>query len=158
MMLSVDPGIHTGWALWGAARLYEYGTINFDGNLLHWEDKARDVSIKFDNLFKHISGPENIKEVVIEFPGYMAGTGGHMVATSGDLVKLAVITGMLMNCAMMNGASVEPVPVNRWKGQLPKEVCHERIKKVLKDTQFEKTSSHSLDAIGIGLWKLGRFK
>ncbi len=153
MMLSVDPGIHTGYALWYKQKLEKVGTLNFKGIL--WEDKAYSVLKQFDFLLRTTA--TDVTEVVIEFPGYMHGTGGHMVATSGDLVKLAVMTGMLMSCAKLYGARVVAVPVNQWKGQLPKDVCKARVLRKMPGMGMEKLSDHAWDAIGIGLWKLGRF-
>lgn len=156
MMLSIDPGVGgTGFAVWQRGKLTEAGTIHFDGNLIHWEDKARDILLKFSSLLRF----HDVDDLVIEYPSFMGGTGGHMVASSGDLVKLAVLTGMITGSAILQGVAVEPVPVGNWKGQLPKAVCVNRIKKILPAwALLGKLSDHAWDAIGIGLWKLGKFK
>jgi hypothetical protein len=50
---------------------------------------------------------------------------------------------------------------NKWKGNLPKKICKDRCKAVLTPEELArvKTEDHNVwDAIGIGLWYLGRLK
>ncbi len=154
MILSVDPGVGgTGYAVWGE-KLVDFGTLHFSVGVLHWEDRVQNVAVKFSNLFRLYK----ISKVVMEFPNYMHGTQGRMVAESGDLIKLAVLTGMLMQCTMSEGVEFEPVYPGTWKGQLPKIVCENRIRKILgKQFPKDRISNHAIDAIGIGLWAQGKF-
>lgn len=59
-------------------------------------------------------------------------------------------------------------PARTWKAQLPKEVCHERIAKILDAEELERLKAdaarygkkaHNLwDSVGIGLFHVGRFR
>jgi hypothetical protein len=103
---------------------------------------------------QEISGRHAWEVVAIETPMFMPGTRqGAMVALRGDLVKLAMLTGLLM------GYLRDPcilVPVNQWKGQLPKKVVERRVKDVItaKLAKRMELRSHMWDAVGIGLYAL----
>jgi len=74
-----------------------------------------------------------------------------------DLLEVSKVVGM---CHFLGETVVEYFP-REWKGQLPKKIHHDRIKKVL--TQFEISTlgkyiknEHVLDAVGLGLFYLRR--
>jgi len=82
-----------------------------------------------------------------------------------DLIDVAIAVGQVAEMALANGCTVDSVLPRQWKGQRPKEVDN----KVTLDHMFPherhllsrcgviKSKRHNvLDAIGIGLWKLGR--
>jgi hypothetical protein len=82
-----------------------------------------------------------------------------------DLIDVALAAGCVAEMGHANGMAVEFVLPRRWKGQRPKDVCnaltldlmlpHE--KGLLKKTGVIKSKRHNvLDAIGIGLWRIGR--
>lgn len=79
-----------------------------------------------------------------------------------DLLGLAIKVGELRRFFIMEHAT-EPALVrpHEWKGQLPKEVCKERAQHRLSTAELaqlpKRMSNHAWDAIGIGLWCLGRF-
>lgn len=80
-----------------------------------------------------------------------------------DLLPLASIAGALVT--LSNCVSVVQFKPKEWKGQLPKDASHERIFQRLTLGECEringavpKTLLHNVyDAIGIGLYALGRF-
>ena len=79
-----------------------------------------------------------------------------VVAASGDLVKLSLLTGSLLNVARVAGFTPSLVKPSEWKGQLPKVIAHDRIARILKK-DLNGMSEHARDAIGIGLFALGKF-
>jgi hypothetical protein len=100
-----------------------------------------------------------VTRVYIEFPIFFASSArGHMVAASGDLLKLCATVGAI-GAQVPSFAQLHPVKVPDWKGQLPKPVVNRRIEAILgkgfcKTMNFE---ADIWDAVGIGLWALGRF-
>jgi hypothetical protein len=153
-MISVDPGVTgTGYAIWKERRLLDVGTLHFRKEQTNWLDRARTVV----GLLEHIMASCALTTFVIEYPNFMQGSGGRMVAASGDLVKLSVLTGMMVNVGCRQCRNVRLVSPNEWKGQLPKDVCQSRIIKAMPGMGMEKISNHAYDAIGIGLWAQGRF-
>ena len=81
---------------------------------------------------------------------------GQVAAESGALVKLSQTIGRITQILIDAGCKVELIEVAKWKGTLPKEVCERRIRRLLPRIP-EKQSNHAIDAIGIGLFKLGKF-
>jgi hypothetical protein len=154
-MVSIDPGVGgTGMVFWKGEKAVKVLTLR-SGSSPDWAIKARTIMESF-NQFMRLLG--RVDRVVMEMPGYMAGVGGHMVAQSGDLVKLALLTGMIFEASHAFSSNVELVPVHEWKGQLPKDVCAERIFEIMGASFPKGQSNHAVDALGIGLWAQGRFK
>jgi len=84
-------------------------------------------------------------------------TSGKGKGDPNDLIPLAVICGML--AAQYPSASVYTYAPREWKGQVPKRVMVTRVLGRLSDEELAllTTSDHNaIDAIGIGLWHLGR--
>lgn len=164
LILSVDPGVGgTGWALLRAdsGRLEQWGTLHGRGN---WAQKARQIMIGFEKLFA--IRKDYIGQVYIESPVFMRGYGGYTTASSGDLVKLAMLCGAMYLWSLKREQhGVMLVEPSKWKGQLPKKICNDRVLAILNrmepytsTAEIGRISNHALDAIGLGLWALGKFK
>ena len=107
-----------------------------------------------------------IDELVIEFPRVYPGSAQQ----KGDLNDLldvagvgAAISAAVRLSEMPVGSRVEHVFPSDWKGNVPKETMTERIRRSLTDEErraIEKCPAslmhNTLDACGIGLYKLGR--
>jgi hypothetical protein len=80
-----------------------------------------------------------------------------------DLIKVALLAGMAL-AALSQHCIPEIVYPSVWKGQRPKDVDNKYTLELLSETErvyiensFPKSKLHNvIDAIGIGLWKLGR--
>ena len=98
-----------------------------------------------------------VKRVYIEKSAFMQGSArGHAVAARGDLVTLSIFIGRL--CQIIDGLGSESilVPVNVWKGQLPKEVANNRVARKI-GVAYDAFNDHEFDALGIGLWAQKKF-
>lgn len=82
-----------------------------------------------------------------------------------DLLLVAELVGEYKKLYEMHGLTVELVWPTTWKGSVPKGIHQKRILSKLLPGERElihrhprekKSNSHVVDAIGIGLWKLGR--
>lgn len=139
---SIDPGVkRVGFAVWEDSRLKQAGIC--EPTLQDWM--------------------RGLDEIVIEKPQvYVA---ARSKGDPNDLVELALVVGWMAGIAWMadNAAAIYYKP-SEWKGQLPKQVCHDRVIKALMDREREAivlppNKRHALDvldAIGIGLYHLGR--
>jgi hypothetical protein len=91
----------------------------------------------------------------------------HSKADPNDILTLAREAGRVAGSCAAAGATVRWVKPAEWKGQLPKDVCHRRVRALLTDEErailtrdcrgMPASKRHNvLDAVGIGLWALGR--
>lgn len=148
-VLSVDPGIAgTGWALWDDGSLKKYGTV-LAASQKHWHEKAISIGVSIHKIVEE----NNVETMYVEEPSFMPSQGGQVTAASGALVKLAFVVGAI--CAS-SGVEVVLVSVNKWKGQLKKDVVENRIRRLIPKLRDVKEPSHVFDAIGIGWYAQGR--
>lgn len=154
--MSVDPGLSgTGYAVWGRKPLGDREKPNLiEAGILKCSDpdyvqKLRSISEQFADLVTEV------KPVVcfLEEPSFFQSAGGQVSASSGSLVKLSFLVGALFNVVEGSGFLCKLVPVNTWKGQLPKTLVAERIQAIMRRSFV----SHEYDAVGIGLHMLGKF-
>jgi Holliday junction resolvasome RuvABC endonuclease subunit len=149
-MISIDPGMHTGWAYWEDGELADYGQYS-----IKHDDLGKDLHALFQDismLFARLK-PDRI---LVEFPNMWAGSAVSAAASaSGDLLKLAAMVGGIMALGHEIGSTVSIVLPAKWKGQLDKDAVKVRVKRSLG---IDEKSSHMNDAIGIGLWALGKFR
>lgn len=100
-------------------------------------------------------GPEQLDEVIVELP---RAYGARSPVDPNDLIKLASVAGFI---AGISGAStLWYVHPQSWKGQTPKRIDNERTIRHLCDNERRilgpKLDHNVMDAVGIGLWALGR--
>jgi hypothetical protein len=132
-------------------RLIKAANVYAPSNLNCWKKKGFYIAQKIHQQ-NSLEG-YHITRVYIEMPAFFESSEGAMVARKGDLVKLTWFVGLL--CGMFYPIPTELIEVNKWKGQLPKEVVERRIKKI--DPAYHNLKSHSYDAVGIGLYVKGEF-
>jgi Holliday junction resolvasome RuvABC endonuclease subunit len=147
-IITIDPGLAgTGYAIWNQQwDLMGHGVLTCKS--------AKNI---YQQL--HFYGMK-IKEVVddccsdmmyIEYPAFFQSAKGSVTAAGGGLVKLTILVGYLSAILDIEFRFVE---VNKWKGQLPKNVIINRIKAIYPGIQAK---THAWDAIGIGLYIKGEF-
>ena len=132
------------WRMEGRFREYE------------WDKKCSIQASRLDDLLR---APRwTVMRVVCELPTFFESAGGLMVASQNDLVKLAYQVGVYGGIAYRNHVAFEPVPVWKWKGQLPKEVVNRRIVRTLGVEACKDFKADVWDSVGIGLWAKGEFE
>lgn len=147
--MSIDPGLQgTGWALWhertaiaaGIVRARVQGTVPL---------RAWDIALQIQSL----TVTHSASFTACEWPRLMS----EVTARRGDLVKLTFVVGVL--CGATAPLPFLQVEVAAWKGQLSKAITEKRIRRFLGDDTCEKLKlkSHMWDAVGIGLYLIGRF-
>lgn len=149
---SVDPGVGTGVAVWEDDLLVWAGVLSNTTTRKAGEAYAAALEEARDLLARY---PAAL--VVLELP-QVYGVRATRVA---DLVYLAAYAGeFAASCAPAARVYVEPAD---WKGQAPKDVVHRRIGKVLRPSELAALGAclpslrhNMLDAVGIGLARLGR--
>lgn len=158
--IALDPGLQgTGLAIWPDAT---WGEVLSPSEVvvfnpvrgLTWEAQGQNHALR---LQKHL-GRRRVVRAYCEVPVFYASSaGGHMAAATGDLVKLSFAVGCLAGAIPLG--RFEGVKVPEWKGQLSKPIVELRIRKILGDIccQHLNIKTHAWDAVGIGLWAMGKF-
>jgi hypothetical protein len=99
-----------------------------------------------------------LDELIIEMPRIYPGS-GQQKGDLNDLLDLAAVVGFLEG--VLGGRTTRVFPA-QWKGQVPKKIMTARILGKLSVEERNTivsagSKTHNIvDAIGIGLWKLGR--
>lgn len=144
--MTIDPGLNgTGFAIWN--RDWE---LIFNNIFIFKDVDIVSRGHNYRNSLVVICKKFNVNKIFIEYPSLFQTNKGIVTATSGALVKLSWLVGVLSSITI----ETELIPVQSWKGQLPKEVVKQRILHYLPNV---KAKSHDWDAIGIGLYKKGIF-
>lgn len=145
MLLAIDPGVRAlGWAYFEDGRLVQAGLL-----------RAKHIQEMVDQLWLLDLHPVSL---VIERPQVYGGA----KFDPNDLVGLAVVAGAAAGRFHMAKNIDFPLP-RMWKGQVPKDIHHERVLRALSIAErgqvpnTTKSLQHNvLDAVGLGLWKIGR--
>lgn len=143
MLVAVDPGTTTGWAVFnGQGTLYHARGMSFPDCLDVFPDRVENATI------------------ILEIPqAYPHGSKGDPQ----DLITLAMIAGELRG--LFRPREVTQVFPRAWKGNVPKAIHHPRVLAALTDAERAVLpkrpraggyDGNMIDAIGLGLWALGR--
>jgi Holliday junction resolvasome RuvABC endonuclease subunit len=157
ILISVDPGLNgTGWAIFNSGKkgisLLDVGVIT--------DRKSDSFQKRGENILKDlevIMDGREMFELAVEFPSFFQSSHGEMVARRGDLVKLAWFVGVISGAVIARDMPLRIVEVNEWKGQLKKDVVIRRIERKFPEVSEHKIKTHAWDAVGIGLYCLGKF-
>lgn len=138
-LLTFDPGRRTGWSKFVGQRLVAAGLL-----------KAGRPELGMP------------QQVVIELPRWYP---HERKVDVQDLIELGVKVGWLKGFYRSLGVEAELVLPTTWKGSVPKEIHNRRVLEALTEEELQivprrpraKDHDHNIvDAVGIGLWKLGR--
>lgn len=148
MLIAIDPGACTGWALFNAA--------------------GRLIGVAVHDHGETPAFAQCADRVVVERPAIYPG--GRQKARPRDIITLAIRAGESGVAACVSADledAVEYVEPAAWKGRVKKDACHAAIRRALAPEEIDvldralaplpKTKAHNaLDAVGIGLHALGR--
>ena|SRR3990167_2051606 len=167
-LIAIDPGLNSmGWAYWkrtvvisGTRRVVQLGG---QGNIptrtgLLKAPRSLELTDRARWLAHALAGELRVEmtlfefEMVSEFPAWH---GGSLGWAAGDLQKLVFLVGVLAGYFSQNRFT--PVTPGEWKGQLPKAVVIRRLQKRFGPGATQEWEKDIWDAVGIGLWKLGKF-
>jgi hypothetical protein len=163
-LVSVDPGAaNVAWAV------FEDGILQASGFTAVQEtsDAARPFLVTdlfFQDLMKAFPACTAIGsgcQLVIERPQVYTGA-GKSKGDPNDLISVALVVGAVLAAALGTyGWGTKTVLPATWKGQTPKNICKKRLQKELAPQEAERVrwGSHDIvDAVGIGCFKLGRYR
>lgn len=150
-LITIDPGNKTGVALFRDGSLIDCG-------LLRCDVKTQMVAL----IINSVCEKDPPARAVIEMPRIYKRT--NWEGDPNDLIKVAKLAGLFVGC-ISKWCPVQEVFPQDWKGQRPKTVDNKFTwslldkseRAVFKAQKVPKSyEDNVLDAIGIGLWKVGR--
>jgi hypothetical protein len=141
-IIAIDPGLRcTGVAYYTPLGDWEASSIR---------PKGRSLIERIDQILERI-GSDYWDLAVIEKPQVYQGR--LQKGDPNDLIDLAVLVGALV-CHINATKFLLPRP-QEWKGQVPKEIHHRRIRKAVPG--LGRQSKDALDAVGLGLYGMEWF-
>lgn len=155
-LLSIDPGRHTGFALWNHKNLLTSGAIN--GNEDTEETFIFEMSEKFEDIIK-MARPGI---VLIEGAAMWSANPISVMSANkrknskwetGDLFVLAYLIGAYIRTCIDYGIDYKIIYPRMWKGNMGKPATKKRV---IRSLGYEIKNEHEIDAIGIalGMWKI----
>ena len=153
-VLALDPGTHMGWALFHEGKLVASG---------HCKRQALQKGALTPQAQRagHTLPPEVLEpdcSIIGELPTYRGKGSGDNRGTPNDLIWLGVLLGQATGLYMRKVEVVDFVTPNEWKGSVSKEISHRRIEKLLEPDEQMPENPNARDAVGVGLWYVGRYK
>jgi Holliday junction resolvasome RuvABC endonuclease subunit len=146
--LSVDPGLNScGWALWDHEL---WPPVPMETGLIT-PKRSDSLGVRMAHVQGKLYRRYPVTHLVVEMPHYQESMVGSFGWKTGDLQKLVLLVGFLV---ADNWGAVTLVNPREWKGQLPKAVVEERIRKRLGTKACAGFKKDIWDAVGIGLWAL----
>jgi len=154
-MMTIDVGIGgTGVAIWEGDRFYNVNCISITEKK-SWETRCDLLLIQLEKILKRHAITFSL--IAVEKP-YIAFSGKSLAsASSGDVIKLALLAGRVWQLCWFWCEEFQWVSVQEWKAQLPKKITEHRVLKRLPQLSKYKLTDHEFDALGIGLHLMGRF-
>lgn len=163
-LISFDPGLRdAGVGVWENGKLSKafliQNPVKKERGGKAWMGMAKELFIKT----QHLNGIDTYREFISEIPQvYLQ---DKWKGDPADLIELAGVVGAAITVQMFWWDDVRTVLPKEWKGQISKEVCKKRIMTILSEEEKANIQWHSssldhniVDAIGIGLYGLGRFR
>jgi hypothetical protein len=156
-LVAIDPGLNSmGVAFWAERRVRRETLVPTQTFLikaprkLNLAPRALWIARELD---RKLPLGTNRGDFVCEYPAWH---GIQLGWAAGDLQKLVFLVGTFAGY-FKEARSFTPVTPGEWKGQLPKSVVIRRLTKLFGPGATQEWEKDVWDAVGIGLWKLGRF-
>lgn len=157
-LLAIDPGKRAlGWAVFTNEALHSAGVARSD---------AKDTAQVASEMVQQM-GEGGIATLVVEqmrvYPG------PQQKGDQNDLIDLAYISGGIHTLYRHSLVSHRLVPARAWKGQVPKDIMEQRIRRSLTGTEVALVEAsiqtvppslrhNAWDAVGLGLSVCGRLR
>lgn len=145
MLVAIDPGLQTGWAIWGIDGLVDCG--------------LGDPRTSRSHVVTSRAGVDVIDDVWIEYQVIYP----RSKARPADILKLTLEAGRWVGVYSTLGVEPHLVKPAEWKGQVPKDIHHARVWAELSEDSrlivdhavrgVAASKRHNvLDAVGLALW------
>jgi hypothetical protein len=153
-LVAIDPGLNSmGVAYWRSPKkeVPEKAFLLKAPRKLDLTPRALWLARELEQQLNLSGGREH--DFVCEYPAWHGSARGW---ATGDLQKLVFLVGVMAGY-FQAARSFTPVTPHGWKGQLGKDVVIRRLQKRFGPGATMWWEKDCWDAVGIGLWKMGRF-
>lgn len=145
-ILSIDPSINfCGYAIHKNKDLYECKLLRSLSVHKDFIDKSKYMVNNLKDTVSKLLALKGKVIIITEIPQYW-GVAGFMARESGAIAKLMFLCGMIVSISN----TVITLTPQDWKGQLPKDVVNNRLRKIYPTINIAKLNHNIVDAIGIG--------
>jgi len=156
-LFAIDPATHaTGWAQFHDKALVRGGVCQAKKGV-PLEARVQSMTQALGGVW--YEGSPLARDVVIEYPQVYK-HGAAAKADPDDVLAIALVVGAVIGRLSATYQLVRPA---QWKGQVPKKVMNTRVLDRLIASERAvceagKNDNNLLDAVGLGLWVLGRLR
>ena len=153
--MAIDPGLQaTGYAIWDQHYVPMICGVLSGPKGPDWMKRVDVIALAVRDLVRRYSVTSILCEQMELFGTSMS----RMAWSTGDLQRTVFLCGMIHGMTVKRVTKFDLVPPRTWKGQLPKSVTIRRVTKALgaKTCRELNIQTHAWDAVGMGLWKMGR--
>lgn len=160
-MMAIDPGLTgTGVAIWVknqpkipvlATVVNSRGAVSDD-----WIDRVNMIACNVQELAMEYK----VREIICEMMEMHQSARAQMMWKAGDFQRTLFLVGTIYGMTEAFTPLFKVTPPSEWKGQLPKSVTINRVKRILGPEACHRLGieKHAWDAVGIGLWHRGIMK
>lgn len=151
--ISVDPGDHSGWAYWQGTLCPHFGQFNLQNKVRSQilEDQLSCQWREFCQLIDEYK-PRTVFLEGVEF--WEGSLKSLTAAKRQNLSKLSYLVGGYAEEALRRGITTRIFPARVWKGQMSNEILEAKVYRI-NNTIYP--SEHILNAVGIGMSRMGLF-
>jgi hypothetical protein len=159
-MMAIDPGLTgTGVAIWKGSnhRPVHAEIVHSRGALSdHWLGRVNHIAVQVQELAMEHS----VREIVCEMMEMHQSARAQMMWKAGDFQRTLILIGAIYGMTEAFVIHFRLTPPSEWKGQLPKSVTINRVKRAIGPDVCRRLDldKHAWDAVGIGLWHRGVMK
>jgi hypothetical protein len=152
--VTIDPGLTgTGFSVWEQKakdwKLLIHGSLSPRNQKAAFYGRAEELATRLGDVLK----PYVLTKAYFEMPASWGGVSDRSQAVT----KLAITAGILVGYLYgIKGVPCVAVPVNDWKGNLPGDICCDRVANIM-GWNVKDYTDHDLDSVGLGLFLQGRF-
>lgn len=150
-ILTVDPGINTGYAYWKGdlQPITGYFNIVRGEKTKSFEKQCGFMWDRFEAVVKTFKPVNCYIESVEQWSGSLK---SRTASIKGDLSKLSYLIGGYGHICTKNNVSWILISAKKWKGQLPNKILANRVEHINGQSYI---NEHVTCAVGIGLSRMG---
>jgi Holliday junction resolvasome RuvABC endonuclease subunit len=158
--MAIDPGLRgTGVAIWqgkGPVPKLTQVITSKGAESKDWIDRVNRIAIQVADLCDEY----HVRIIISEFMEMHQSARAQMMWKAGDFQRTLFLIGAIYGMVEAFTPTFEVVPPSTWKGQLPKSVTINRVRKIIGARACRELGieTHAWDAVGIGLWHMRYLK